>query len=66
MAAEEFLDTNQLPSYYLDQVAEFIITNAGEYQGGIQTIQGDPFTGEDVMSTCAYVHLCVLIFVGDS
>lgn len=47
VAAEDFLSTNNLPSYYLDQVAEFIVQNAGEYQGAIQgaTPLGDPFTG---------------------
>ena len=51
MAAEEFIDTHHLPSYYLDQVAEFIIKNAGEYRGDIRTDQGDPLTGEDRMFT---------------
>jgi len=44
-AAEDFLGTNQLPAYYLDQVAEFIINNAGEFQGSIAAGGGDPFTG---------------------
>ena len=47
LAAENFLSTNNLPAYYLDQVAEFIVQNAGEYQGNIGSAQGaDPFTGE--------------------
>ena len=47
LAAENFLSTNNLPAYYLDQVAEFIVQNAGEYQGNVGSAQGaDPFTGE--------------------
>lgn len=47
VAAEDFLGTNNLPAHYLDQVAEFISQNAGEYQGSVGATQGaDPFTGE--------------------
>ena len=45
LAAEDFLSRNQLPSYYLDQVAEFIMQNAGQYRGQVAQTQGDPFTG---------------------
>ena len=46
VAAENFLSVNNLPSYYLDQVAEFIIKNAGEYHGPSSTAAADPFTGK--------------------
>ncbi len=46
VAASNFLETNQLPAYYLDQVAEFIIKNAGVFQGQVNSGTGDPFTGE--------------------
>ena len=41
----EFLEANGLPDMYLDQVAEFIVQNAGEYQGPIAGGPVDPFTG---------------------
>ena len=44
-AAMEFLQVNSLPDMYLDQVAEFIVQNAGEYQGPIASGPADPFTG---------------------
>lgn len=46
VAAENFLSVNNLPSYYLDQVAEFIIKNAGEYHGPSSVTATDPFTGK--------------------
>ena len=75
VAAEDFLSTNNLPVYYLDQVAEFIIKNAGDYQGAVESTQGDPFTGEShyMLTTtnhygdtlnyyvCLYVHMSVMI-----
>ena len=36
---------NGLPDMYLDQVAEFITQNAGEYQGPVDSGPTDPFTG---------------------
>ena len=45
VAAEDFLSTNNLPAYYLDQVAEFIVQNAGNYGGPSSTVDTDPFTG---------------------
>lgn len=45
VAAMEFLQVNGLPDMYLDQVAEFIIQNAGEYQGPIDSAPADPLTG---------------------
>lgn len=53
VAAENFLSVNNLPSYYLDQVAEFIIKNAGEYHGPSSTAPADPFTGRP-RSTCVH------------
>ena len=50
VAAENFLSANNLPSYYLDQVAEFIIKNAGEYHGPSSTTAADPFTGKSTLS----------------
>jgi phospholipase A-2-activating protein len=41
----EFLEANGLPDMYLDQVAEFIIQNAGEYQGPVASGPADPLTG---------------------
>lgn len=46
VAAENFLSVNNLPSYYLDQVAEFIVQNAGEYHGPSSITAADPFTGK--------------------
>jgi phospholipase A-2-activating protein len=45
VAAMEFLEANGLPEMYLDQVAEFIVQNAGEYQGPVASGPADPFTG---------------------
>jgi phospholipase A-2-activating protein len=45
VAAMEFLQANALPETYLDQVADFIVQNAGEYQGPIDSGPADPFTG---------------------
>ena len=45
VAAMEFLEANGLPDMYLDQVAEFIVQNAGEYLGPIDSGPVDPFTG---------------------
>ena len=61
VAAEDFLSTNHLPSYYLDQVAEFITTNAGEYHGAMETSHGDPFTGKGVAAASLCVCMCVWV-----
>ena len=45
VAAENFLSANDLPAHYLDEVAEFIIKNAGDYSGPSSTVAADPFTG---------------------
>ena len=45
MAAENFLSVNNLPAHYLDEVAQFIIKNAGEYHGSTSAMAADPFTG---------------------
>ena len=45
MAAENFLSVNNLPAHYLDEVAQFIIKNAGEYHGPASAMAADPFTG---------------------
>ncbi len=46
IAAEEFLSANNLPGYYLDNVAEFIIQNAGIGTKSSSTMgAADPFTG---------------------
>ena len=44
-AAMDFLQANGLSDMHLDQVAEFIIQNAGEYQGPVDSGPADPFTG---------------------
>ena len=49
VAAEGFLEANHLPSFYLDQVAEFIVQNAGEFSGHLSAAAGDPFTGTTVI-----------------
>lgn len=46
VAAENFLSVNNLPAHYLDEVAQFIIKNAGEYSGFSSTSGADPFTGK--------------------
>ena len=48
-AAMEFLQANDLPDMYLDQVAQFIIQNAGEYHGPVDSAPADPFTGIDLI-----------------
>ena len=53
VAAMEFLQANDLPDMYLDQVAEFIVQNAGEYQGPVSSGPTDPFTGIYI-----YTHTC--------
>ena len=58
VAAEIFLETNHLPAYYLDQVAEFIIKNAGEFQGEVAARGGDPFTGEVLKGVQILLHYC--------
>ena len=45
VAAENFLTANDLPAHYLDEVAQFIIKNAGKYRGPPSTGVTDPFTG---------------------
>ena len=45
VAAENFLTANDLPAHYLDEVAQFIIKNAGEYRGPPSAGVTDPFTG---------------------
>lgn len=57
VAAENFLSVNNLPSYYLDQVAEFIIKNAGDYHGPSSTTAADPFTGKP------NTYVCKVLFV---
>lgn len=47
MTAQKFIHKNELPQAYLDQVANFIITNSGNYPIMQTAASGfeDPFTG---------------------
>ena len=63
VAAEEFLETNHLPAYYLDQVAEFIVKNAGEFQGTLAAEGGDPFTGRCAQSAGSLAEMCAIVLI---
>ena len=62
VAAMEFLEANGLPEMYLDQVAEFIVQNAGEYQGPVASGPADPFTGRVALMSLILLFL-PLIYV---
>ena len=45
-AAQDFINANEIPQDYLEQIANFIIKNVGDVTLGVQTAQyADPFTG---------------------
>ena len=44
-AAETFLETNDLPAGYREQVVNFIVQNVGETNVGAGGVSADPFTG---------------------
>jgi phospholipase A-2-activating protein len=44
-AARRFLNQNELPMYYLEQVAQFIMKNTGAKPTSIDPNYSDPFTG---------------------
>lgn len=57
VAAENFLSANDLPAHYLDEVAEFIIKNTGDYHGPADTAVADPFTG-----TYIYIYMYTYMY----
>ena len=58
----EFLEANGLPDMYLDQVAEFIIQNAGEYQGPVASGPADPLTGRVALMSHILLFLPLDVF----
>ena len=62
VAAMEFLEANGLPEMYLDQVAECIVQNAGEYQGPVASGPADPFTGRVALMSRILLFLPLTFF----
>ena len=63
-SAMDFLQANGLPDMYLDQVAEFIIKNAGEYHGPIASGPVDPLTGLHV-HVHVYTCMTTIVVIGE-
>ena len=53
-AAQRFLERNELPMTYIDQVVQFIEKNTSSVSLGSNNEYIDPFTGEHVDHCCRY------------